>query len=75
MHMDTAPVVRDIIEIFERHGEWREAEAKRLLKSETSPPKKERQEMEARTAYRSGEEMVQYWGFVRFHTLVQGAAC
>ncbi|KAI7490048.1 hypothetical protein KC351_g838 [Hortaea werneckii] len=31
-HMATASVARDIVEIFERHGEWRADEAKRLLK-------------------------------------------
>lgn len=63
MHMDTAPVARDIIEIFERHGEWREKEADRLLRgTETSP--NEVSETTARTMYRPGEEMVQYWGFV-----------
>lgn len=63
MHMDTAPVARDIIEIFERHGEWREAEAQRLMKSTDSIEDATKREIAARTAYQSGEEMVQYWGF------------
>ena len=64
MHMDTAAVARDVIEIFERHGEWREAEGKRLLKSMSSASDEEKRDIEARTAYQPGKEMVQYWGFV-----------
>lgn len=71
-HMATASVARDIIEIFERHGEWREKEAKALL---SSPPllrriqiplsaaKKDVSDTLERVKYRPGEEMVQYWGF------------
>jgi hypothetical protein len=65
--MDTAPVARDIVEIFERHGEWREKEAKRLLSQQmfASATAAERDEIEARTKYERCKEMVQYWGFVR----------
>lgn len=54
-HMTTPSVVRDIIEIFERHGEWREQEARRLLPS--------RQEVPAHVQYEPGKELIQYWGF------------
>lgn len=64
MHMDTAPVARDIIEIFERHGEWREKEAERLLAS-SKISGAEAWDVRARTAYHPSKEMVQYWGFVR----------
>lgn len=64
MHMGTAPVARDVIEIFERHGEWRVAEAERLLKSMTATSNEEKKIIRARIAYRPGKEMVQYWGFV-----------
>ena len=60
--MDTAPVARDIIEIFERHGEWREAEAKRLVKANVVPLEV-RSDAEQRTRYIPGKEVVQYWGF------------
>lgn len=63
--MSTAPVARDVIEIFERHGEWREAEARRLLDSATTKVSaEERGEILEGTAHKPGEEMVQYWGFV-----------
>ena len=35
-YVNTAFVARDMLEIVERHGEWREAEAKKLLDSATS---------------------------------------
>ncbi|KAI4730460.1 hypothetical protein E4T49_01806 [Aureobasidium sp. EXF-10728] len=58
-HMSTTSVARDIVEIFERHGEWREQEALSLLtasgKSENDVPD--------HLKYQTGEEMVQYWGF------------
>lgn len=66
--MDTAPVARDIIEIFERHGEWRQAESERLLSAEARIPETERTAVTARNAYHHGKEMVQYWGFVSVDT-------
>jgi len=64
MHMNTAPVARDVIEIFERHGEWREAEAKRLLRAMATASEEEKQAVSTRAAFVPGAEMVQYWGFV-----------
>ena len=68
-HMSTAPVARDIIEVFERHGEWREKEARRLLSSISGPldtlSAMEEEGLLERAAYKPGKEMVQYWGFVR----------
>ncbi|KAK4540432.1 hypothetical protein LTR36_009178 [Oleoguttula mirabilis] len=61
-HMSTAPVARDIVEIFERHGEWREKEGQRLLRSMFKAPSDEKEAIVTRTAYRPGKEMVQYWG-------------
>ncbi|THW33153.1 hypothetical protein D6C77_04166 [Aureobasidium pullulans] len=58
-HMSTSSVARDIIEIVERHGEWREQEARRLFtilgQSEEDLP--------SHVRYQPGEELVQYWGF------------
>jgi hypothetical protein len=62
--MDTAPVARDIVEIFERHGEWREQEASRLLSQSASLSDVEHKAIIERTSYKPGKEMVQYWGFV-----------
>lgn len=66
--MSTAPVARDIIEIFERHGEWREKEADRLVgfgDIAMGAPSSEQTNIVERTRHKVGEEMVQYWGFVR----------
>lgn len=67
--MSTASVARDIIEIFERHGEWREKEAQRLISSANVPlpalSNEEKEEILRRAAHKPGKEMVQYWGFVR----------
>lgn len=62
-HMSTAPVARDIIEIFERHGQWRDAEARRLVSLDTTLSSAEKESILQRTEYRPGQEMVQYWGF------------
>lgn len=63
--MDTAPVARDIIEIFEQHGIWREKEAQRLLAAPSlaTLSSAEKDAIAVRTAYQKDKEMVQYWGF------------
>lgn len=61
--MDTAPVARDIIEIFERHGEWREKEALDLMSS-AAIGNDERTQVLERTRYHKDAEQVQYWGYV-----------
>lgn len=74
-YMSTASVARDIIEIVERHGEWREKEARRLVSSSAPPPILRRSQQKPlaatpdaittldRVKYRPGEEPVLYWGF------------
>ncbi|OTA23439.1 hypothetical protein BTJ68_14891 [Hortaea werneckii EXF-2000] len=59
-HMATASVARDIVEIVERHGEWRANEANRLVKLDTTLSGDEQEMIEGRTAYVPGSEMVQY---------------
>lgn len=64
--MNTTPTVADVIEIIERHGEWREKEANALLESEqykSNLPDSERQAIRDATRWRRGEEPLQYWGF------------
>jgi pimeloyl-ACP methyl ester carboxylesterase len=56
-YMSTTNVARDIVEISERHGEWREREALKLLKSSR------KSSLPDHVKYQPGEEMVQYWGF------------
>ncbi|RMY59892.1 hypothetical protein D0865_01818 [Hortaea werneckii] len=62
-HMATASVARDIVEIFERHGEWRANEATRLLRLDVKLSENEQKLIKSRTAHIAGSEMVQYWGF------------
>ena len=56
-YVNTAFVSRDMLEIVERHGEWREAEAKRLLQKEGVTAVLDV------LKYRPGEEKINYWGF------------
>ena len=64
--ISTPYVVEDMIEIVERHGEWREAEAKRILSARPkgckSADAEDKQTLE-RVKWRRGQEKVQYWGF------------
>jgi pimeloyl-ACP methyl ester carboxylesterase len=71
-NVNTAQVVRDMVEIIERHGEWREVAAERIL-GQAGLPRDENQKGiglpesgEAdieKTRWRKNEEMLQYWGF------------
>ena len=67
-YVTTASVVRDMIEIVERHGEWRENAAKKILENSkyTYPLEATVSSPEAvtsRTAWKEGKEKLQYWGF------------
>lgn len=61
-YLSTANVVRDMVEIIERHGEWRSKRAETLL-SHHCRSQKDASTILARTAYRKGEEKLQFWGF------------
>lgn len=61
-YVSTANVVRDMVEIIERHGEWREEQAKTLLSRSCHDQEKASMILQ-RTAWRKGEEQLQYWGF------------
>ncbi|PWY86662.1 proteinase [Aspergillus heteromorphus CBS 117.55] len=62
-HINTVPVARDMLEIAERHGEWREkqglAEQRRRDRVQGYDP---RQRLVARTRWNRGQEKIQYWG-------------
>ena len=63
-HINTTPVVADMVEIIERHGEWREKEAKRLIaQKQGATDRKHSDAILERTRWRKGEEKLQYWGF------------
>lgn len=71
-NVNTAQVVRDVVEIIERHGEWREIAAERILGQAGLPridDQKARalseswEEIMERTRWKKNQEMLQYWGF------------
>ena len=71
-HMNTTPVTADMIEIIERHGQWREKEARKKILgclrhariftrwNPTLTP--EKHSVLARTRWRKGQERIQFWG-------------
>ncbi|KAF9874959.1 hypothetical protein CkaCkLH20_07653 [Colletotrichum karsti] len=62
--VNTAQVVEDIVAIIERHAQWREIEAHKILTSRESTklPHTERQEALQRTRWQKGHEKLNYWG-------------
>ncbi|KAK5994126.1 hypothetical protein PT974_07566 [Cladobotryum mycophilum] len=58
---NTAQVVEDMLQMIETEGEWRDKEAKRLLQDSGLDDDAVLEIIE-RTAYRPGEEMLQFWG-------------
>jgi pimeloyl-ACP methyl ester carboxylesterase len=67
--VNTSPVVADMVAIIERHGEWREAQAKAWLadlrRRDRSATDAEytREAVLERTRWREGREKLLYWGF------------
>ncbi|CAM1504994.1 Fc.00g106310.m01.CDS01 [Cosmosporella sp. VM-42] len=61
-YLNTAQVAEDMLRIIEKEGEWRETEAKRLLSISREIDTKDLDEVIQRTAYRPGQELIQYWG-------------
>lgn len=63
---NTAQVVEDMVEIIEKEGELRAQEAERLLAMQSiakaSLSSMEIEKVLERTAYRPGQEKLQYWG-------------
>ncbi|KAF2773910.1 hypothetical protein EJ03DRAFT_71529 [Teratosphaeria nubilosa] len=72
-YVTTASVARDMLEIVEIHGRWREREALQLLshaekschsrRLSTTPQAKPVIEVPKQLRYKPGEERLQYWGF------------
>ncbi len=65
-HVNTSPVAEDIAYMIEKHGEWREQEARKIRveahRGHILDPEQQAL-MLSRTAWRKGKEQLQYWGF------------
>jgi hypothetical protein len=71
-NLNTAQVVRDLVEIIERHGEWREIGAERVL-VQAGLPRNDNQKSIAlpdsgedpmgKARWKKNREVLQYWGF------------
>jgi pimeloyl-ACP methyl ester carboxylesterase len=68
-YVSTASAARDMLELVEKHGEWREREAQKLIHGGCShwrraiPGSLQRVEVPATLRYQPGEEKIQYYGF------------
>ncbi|TEA19238.1 putative hydrolase [Colletotrichum sidae] len=62
---NTAQVVEDVLAIVERHGQWRQAEAHRILDSSSDVKLSalESENVLERTQWKPDEEKLNYWGF------------
>lgn len=54
--MNTSPVVADMVEVIERHGQWREKQAIASMGNSSS------NYVRGRTKWQIGEENLLYWG-------------
>ncbi|KAJ5531922.1 hypothetical protein N7494_008474 [Penicillium frequentans] len=61
--MNTPPVVADMVELVERHAEWREKETSRLLRNGVQVSKQKQRDIQLRNKWQRGEEKLLYWGF------------
>jgi pimeloyl-ACP methyl ester carboxylesterase len=61
-YMTTPTVVEDMVAIIEALGQWREEQAKKLIK-EKQYAKGEAESILNRTRWMKGKEKLQYWGF------------
>ncbi|KAF6218797.1 hypothetical protein HO133_005340 [Letharia lupina] len=58
-HMNTSPVVADMVEVLERHGQWREKQALASIGQSSGHYATAAKE---RTKWQKGEEKLLYWG-------------
>jgi pimeloyl-ACP methyl ester carboxylesterase len=68
-YVSTASVARDMLELVEKHGEWRDREARSLLDTSSSLPAgwisqyEKQAQVPAPLRYVPGTEKIQYYGF------------
>lgn len=71
-HVNTSPVARDMLEITERHAEWREKQGIKQQKIvDTLMGYDKNQTIAKRTTWKRGQEKIHYWG--RSYGTVLGA--
>lgn len=58
-HMNTSPVVADMVEVLERHGQWRE---KKAVADIGQSSESYATAVKERTKWQKGEEKLLYWG-------------
>lgn len=68
-YVNTAQVVQDMVEIIERHAEWRQTEAKSIVALDSSLDMIEKQHIFERAEWMKGQEKLLYWG-VSYGTLL-----
>lgn len=62
-HMNTPPVARDMLEIIERHGEWREKQGQETQRQQDCVHGNDpTQQIAIRTRWNRGQERLLYWG-------------
>ncbi|GIK05392.1 hypothetical protein Aspvir_009501 [Aspergillus viridinutans] len=62
-HLNTPPVARDMLEIIERHGEWRERQGQvEQREYDRTYGYDQQQRIVARTTWKRGQEKLLYWG-------------
>jgi pimeloyl-ACP methyl ester carboxylesterase len=62
-HLNTPPVARDMLEIIERHGEWRERQGQAQQREyDRMYGYDQQQSVVARTKWKTGREKLLYWG-------------
>jgi len=62
-YVTTISAARDMLEIVEAHGQWREAEALRLLRIQNNMKPKRSIVVPEDIKHKAGKEKLQYWGY------------